>query len=59
MTQVNSFLFNLRHQPVVRLVTPSREVGWNSAILLLRKLLAFGGCHIVKFFLCHGLSHAF
>lgn len=59
MTQVNSFLFNLRHQPVVRLVMPSREGGWNSAILLLRKLLAFGRRHVVKIFLCHGLSHAF
>lgn len=59
MTQVNSFLFNLRHLLVIRLTTPCLKAGRNSGVLFLRKLLALGRGHIFKFFFCHGLSHAF
>ncbi len=59
MTQVNSFLFNLRHLLVIRSTTACLEAGRNLSVLFLRKLLALRRGHIFKFFFCHGLSHAF
>lgn len=59
MTQVNSFLFNLRHLLVIRSTTPFLKAGRNLSVLFLRELLPLRGGHIFKFFFCHGLSHAF
>ncbi len=59
MTQVNSFLFNLRHLLVIPSTTPCLKVGRNSSVLFIRELLALRGGHIFKFFFCHGLSHDF
>ncbi len=53
MTQVNSFLFNLRHLLVIRLTTPCLKAGRNLGVLFLRKLLALRRGHIFKFFFCH------
>lgn len=59
MTQVNSFLFNLRHLLVIPSTTPFLKARRNSSVLFLWKLLPIRGGHIFKFFFCHGLSHAF
>ncbi len=59
MTQVNSFLFNLRHLLFIPSTTPFLKARRNLSILFLRELLALRGGHIFKFFFCHGLSHAF
>ncbi len=44
MTQVNSFLFNLRHLLVIRSITPFLKADRNLSVLFLRELL---GGHIV------------